>query len=261
MSNIDYKKKTYCLMKKLPKIGTKAYHDYLSSWNEIGKFLHFVLFMVSRIDNMASIAHNALLESFAEDVEEREKLLASENSRVSMIDVLREHKQFLMETLHVRLVDNFLNYISSLLFEVYTKKPQTLKSGESIDFSTLLECDSMNSIVRILAEIKTSKLVYKSYYDINKYFCDTLGVAVSEVNNDEIVFSIELRNIIVHNRCLVDKRFVKKTKAEKKLIGKKFDMHIGIYEKCEYILLPKVIEFDKNVRKHLRLVGHKEINE
>ena len=162
-----------------------------------------------------------------------------------------------METLHVRVVDNFLNYVSSLLFEIYVKKPIVLRSNETVDFSTLIDCDSMQSLVKTLAEIKTSKLVYKSYDDVRRYFVDSLGVKLSNENDKEIVYAIELRNIIVHNRCIVDKRFIRKTKEKISLLNKKYDINLGLYEKFENILLSKVIELDSVSRKHLKICGHR----
>ncbi|MHC1791541.1 hypothetical protein [Solidesulfovibrio sp.] len=244
------------MLRKLPKIGTAAYHDYLNSWQDISSFFSFILSMVSRLDGMSSLAHTTLVET-CDDPIEKERMIEERKQRVPMVEVLKNNRQFLMETLHVRVVDNFLNYISSLLFEIYRKKPVLLRSSEMIDFATLIDCGSMQSLVHSLAEIKTSKLVYKSYSEINKYFLDGLGVKITDASNSEIIYAIELRNIIVHNRCVVDKRFIRKTKANISLLNKKHSMHLDLYEKFEKILLSKVIELDVETRKHLKICGHK----
>jgi len=48
--------------------------------------------------------------------------------RRKMIDVVKDNRLFFLETMLTRHVDNYLNFLSSLLFDIFTQDGKPLKS-------------------------------------------------------------------------------------------------------------------------------------
>lgn len=245
------------LLYKCPKVGSMAYADYIDSHKKIRSLLCFILHLVGSADATHDIASKALLKSYGVDSEEGLKLKCKIDSRITMAESLKKHRQVLLEIFYSKFVDNYLNYISSLLYEIYTKKPETMKSNEKVDFSIVVECNSKFDLLKSLAEIKTSKLTYKPYSDICEYFENSFGVKIYDKYSSEIVIANEIRNIIVHNRCVVDVRFVSKTKDKKHAVGSQYHLYIGDLDKIEFSILETVINTDISVRRHLKMRGHR----
>ena len=81
-------------IRKIPKIGTAAYHDYLHSRCDINSFFCFVLSMVSKLESMSEIAHKALVE-VCDGVDEKNKMIVERKERMSVLDVLKKTSSFL----------------------------------------------------------------------------------------------------------------------------------------------------------------------
>jgi len=111
-----------------------------------------------------------------------------------------------------RCIDNFLTYLSDLLFEVYTSKPETLRSSEKIEISTVLSFESNEQLVHYIAEHRVNELSYKGVEDISDYLLNTIGFKLFDTDDElnKVSRAVQIRNLIIHNRSVVNKRALSK---------------------------------------------------
>ena len=238
----------------VPRSGSRALEKYLSSWKEINQFVSFVLVSVSHIDRNAEIAHQTLLTS----PNEKTRLNTEETwkSRVSAKESLRANRQFFVEIILVRHIENYLSYLASLLYEIFVQRPETLKSSEKIEVSVALQCDSIETLVREIAEKKVESLSYSSFSDLYMFFDDRFGLKLaSEEQLKLLLEAIEIRNISVHNRCHINKRYISRLKLDSENIGKLKQLGIEDLEKLIPMLIEMAISADKQARSKLHLTG------
>lgn len=212
--------------------------------------------MVAQIERTAEGAHRALLDT-ARSEEEKIELESKWKLRKGPTEDLKKHRQFFMEIILVRLVENYLNYLSSLLREVFVARPESLRSSEKVDLETVLRHESIDDFVRTVAERKVESLSYSSFDDLAEYFVDRFNIELAgKEKHQAIVQGIETRNISVHNRCIVNTRFVAKTNSHADRIGKLRVLGIENVETIGKVLSESVISVDRAARKKLRIPGH-----
>lgn len=105
-------------------------------------------------------------------------------------------------------VNNFLTYISELMTLLFTTRPETLKSKETVAVEAILEYkDDMDGFISHIAEAKVNQLSYKGMRDLADYFSERFGFLLfkKEEDLDDAVFYVEMRNLIVHNRAVVSR--------------------------------------------------------
>ena len=117
-------------------------------------------------------------------------------------------------------MDNYFIYISEVLAQVYRKRPEMLKSEEKVTFEFILEHDTMDDLIGELVEIKINKMS-SALHELREFvlknlkidlFCDDDTFYQAHVYN-------ELRNLIVHKRGIVDRRFARKIPHYEVAIG------------------------------------------
>ena len=121
---------------------------------------------------------------------------------------LQVQKPCLYQMTFSRVVDNFLSYISGLLFEIFVQKPETLRTKEKIDVTIALDFTEKEQLIHYLAEQKVNELAYKGITELSEYLDSTLGFPLVENKAElsEINRIVQIRNLIIHNRGIVNKR-------------------------------------------------------
>jgi len=237
---------------KVPRIGTPSSKQYFGSFLKIHGFLSWVCFMATRIDDVSSVAGATL-----EGMHKRFPDLIPAPERgpgKRMIEVLGENRQFFLELILARHVENYLNYLSSLLYEVFLARPETLKSSEAIEIAEVLRHESRKDLVRALANRKVDRLAYESFEDLRDFFQQKLGLTLLTHEAERIVVeAIETRNISVHNRCVINRRYIKRTGASEGLEGKTKELGAETLEALLPVLNESVMALDAQARKRLRL--------
>jgi hypothetical protein len=134
---------------------------------------------------------------------------------------LLQYGRFVMEMLLVRATDNFLTYIAELLALVFTTRPETLKSNEMVRLEEILQHSTMEDLVQYLAERRVERLSYQGMKDLQKDLADRLGfeLFLSDESLARAIRIIEVRNLIVHNRGIVNRLFQTRTGDSKVAIG------------------------------------------
>jgi len=178
------------------------------------------------------------------------------NSRKGPVDELKANRQLLIETILVRHIENFINYLSAVLFEIFTTRPETLKSSDKVEVSKVLEHDSIESLVREIAEIKVDSLSYSSFSKMSDFFEERFKISLASKEDIQLIHEyIEIRNISVHNRCFINKRFIARTNIEHDNLGKKKELFSDQLD----ILIPKLAEIVKTtdvlIRRKMKVKG------
>lgn len=242
---------------KAPKLGTGAFKDFALSWMQIQDFLNFVLLMAAQIDGSAKSAHNALL-GFEPDPQKKNEMEARWKARKPALRQIAENRQFLSEVILVRHVENYLNFLSSLLFRIFTQRPETLRSNETVKFEDVLKHDSLESMIGFLAQKKVESLSYTSLEELDAYFSEKFSLEiVSKKDRQFLNDAVEIRNISVHNRCRIDTKYLRKTGAAKPVdtsqVGNTKQLGIDDLDKLVPMLFASACRLDKQARKQLKL--------
>jgi len=147
----------------------------------------------------------------------------------------------------IRNVDNFLTYLSELLFLIYEKYPKTLKSNDQVRVEDILEYESMEDLVGWLVDKKITELSYAGL--------DKVKEEVSKKHNfdlfpdvgtfEKINQFVGLRTLFVHNRGVVNRRFISKYRSSGYTLKQKVNLDgEGIISWLD-VILGAAIDIDK----------------
>jgi len=130
------------------------------------------------------------------------------------------------------LADTFEVYLADLLFEIYLAKPETLKSNSTITTQDVLNCQTIEEVVRLIATRKISSLKkgnVKEFTDENKQIKGLNVFTPTLANQIDDIF--QLRHLCVHNNGRVDAKFLSHSSGRYKLGDELF---LTVQELCEY---------------------------
>lgn len=132
------------------------------------------------------------------------------------------------ELILCRMVDNFLQYVIDLLREIHQKRPETIKSADTVRLDELLERSSIESIIDWLVERKVQQLSHRGMRDLASYVNRTLGFDLFAAPEDleTATLLVEIRNAIVHNRGRVSDVNAKRDARLREVVGKRIDVEI-----------------------------------
>lgn len=178
-------------------------------------FFHFVIDRVLSADYVAYIAKMAL------DGKERDSNLSpSELARKQpgpSTKRLRDSRQELIEMFLSREVDNFQVYLVDIIRTALRKQPNMLKSSqEALSLEFVLEFRSTEELLHAVIERKVQSLSYEGFSRLRAW-CLKKGIEIRIPDDSEelIVELVATRNIIAHNRGVVDQRYCDGVKNSK----------------------------------------------
>lgn len=194
-----------CLHTMPPKQMSDPCSRFFHHYFELCDFILFITHLAIHRDEGAKIAAKALYDT-SSDEEEMARLERRIEKGAGAIKALQRYRQLIYQTMICRAVDNYLTYIAEFLALIFRTRPETLKSNETVKFDELLQHSTMEELINSLAEKKVEKLSYEGMRDLASYFQERLGLKLFDSNDDfqRAVFLIEVRNIIVHNRGMVN---------------------------------------------------------
>lgn len=155
----------------------------------------------------------------------------SPNPITDMINTKKIDKLFDSQTFEIfygqmcfaKTIDNILTYFKEILSEIVLKQPQILKSKETERLDFILNYSTIQELRVAIAEKKIEALFYAGFEKIELFFNERIGIDLfeSEEQKNDFNFSILSRNLIVHNRGIVSKEYLKKTKTNTLNLGEK----------------------------------------
>jgi hypothetical protein len=186
-------------------------HHFFRRHNEIFEFLFFSVQLASRADEAAYIASKALAGAGGTE-EDRKRFEELEKNKDPVSRRLRQFGAFQSENMCIRLVDNFLSYLSASLQAILLKRPEMLRSSETARLEDVLKFTRFKDLISFLADRKINELGYGGLQGIEEFVVERTGLKlVANVETRALLLvAVELRNIYTHNRGIVNDLFLRR---------------------------------------------------
>jgi hypothetical protein len=139
----------------------------------------------------------------------------TDSEKARLFDLFEQHEEnVLLGAVYIRIVDSFLTYIADVLAEVHLAKPETLAAKE-IKVARILNRKQEDWLAE-LAEERVDSLVRGGFKSIIEDVGKNLGVRLAPDDRAmaAVVAAVEVRNVLVHNRGVVDRRAASKLKLD-----------------------------------------------
>jgi hypothetical protein len=201
------------IKQQLPDAASEPCVRFLDGTIETTAFVFFVTGLVTRADEVQRIATQALLNvNPDQEATEKESLEKNLSEESVLLRQLRRHRQLIFQMLVTRSVDDYLAYVSELLSTIFLARPETLRSKEEVEVEFVLRHDSMDDLVRALAERRVERLAYAGLPKLAKELRASPGLELfgSDADLLRAVKIVEDRNLIVHNRAVVNSVYLRK---------------------------------------------------
>jgi hypothetical protein len=202
---------------------TRAYVDYVIARVHLSSFFMLVHSTVPTMGRIsAAINKGEMPAELGADFADVTRMWGKFCSDLRPCDFTR-----LVDEIHLcRAVDTFSKYLTEVLLLTFLKKPETLKTSDTVKIVDVLNWGSSEEIVRKLAERKVDSLNYESFDDLLGYLRTKLGLEVDV--KDEVLQlvreGIEVRNIIVHCSRVVSSTFLRRTQRRDMAEGDLFPL-------------------------------------
>jgi hypothetical protein len=139
--------------------------------------------------------------------------------------IFKEFGSLFSRMIHCKAVDNFLAYLSEVLALIFTTRPEIL-SGKHVSMDSVLRARNTQEIISALAEREVNELSYQGMEDLSKYLKKRLDFELftTDHKRSRAIVAVELRNIIVHNRGIINQRFLERVPNYKAAVGDTVDL-------------------------------------
>lgn len=103
----------------------------------------------------------------------------------------------------------FESFLSDFLVAIFTERPNTLKSNNTVTYEEILSFSSRKELIEALAINRAEKIINDNNIDdVVKLLRDLFSVDLSKANNFDILREASYRrNIIIHNGGVTDKKY------------------------------------------------------
>ena len=185
---------------------------YVKALNEVLRWVALPIDLASHIDESAEVAARAMARYHEElgEPEKAKEIAEHQAGRKPMVHQVQDFADLVFEMTLCRVVDNYLAYLGELLALTFRCRPETMRSSDQVSYEFVLTHDTMDDLVGALAERRVERLSYAGFPELNSFFEERLGFALfdGEEQKQAVVRAIEIRNLIVHRRAVVDRRFL-----------------------------------------------------
>lgn len=128
--------------------------------------------------------------------------------------------------------DTFEGYLADLLYEIYLAKPETLKSNSTITTQDVLSCNSVDEIVRLIANKKIGSLKKGNVTEFVNENRQIKGLDVfTPAIVKQIVSIFQIRHLYIHNNGRIDTKYLGFS-SEKYKLGD--ELVLTVKELCDY---------------------------
>ena len=210
----------------LPDAATKPCVQFLDGAAESFGFIMFVVMLALRADEMQKTALQALTEVFSDD----EQKLAEFKEQLAKFEVegpsqkgMKKFVRLMLQMQITRTVDHYLAYIADLLSEVFLARPETLRSNDTVEVEYVLRHETMDDLVKALAERRVERLAYAGLKELADSLRKRPGLELF-ASSDELLRGLRIvedRNLIVHNHAIVNNVYRRKVVNTTKAAGEK----------------------------------------
>ncbi len=194
---------------------TDAYLKFYSEMYRVDRFFKLIFDISKKNDDIRTesvkLSAKFKWDEFAHGDESLEGKL-QELSSTGAVNAVMSESRLVMELLTTRNVDNYLSYVSQILADIFRSRPETLRSNEQVRLDFVLSHESMSDLIAEIADRQVNKLSYQGMTELADYLKEKIGLDVftSDENRKNIIKAIEIRNLIVHSRGVVNKIYLKR---------------------------------------------------
>jgi hypothetical protein len=145
------------------------------------------------------------------------------------------HSEVLGEMVFCRGVNSFLTYLADLMTLIYEKYPKKLSSDKKTTYRFCIEHHMAGDLISALAEETVMGLTHQGLDDLTKYFEEKLGLVLftKDGHSGNVALWVDIRNVITHNRGIVNRFFVQRNPRFADDLGKR--LVLGEQEREEMI--------------------------
>lgn len=195
-------------------ICTRSGFRYQRQHFQIFDFFFFATALAQNSDQARLTAAKALANAFDEHKQDFERI---KNNPRPAFNRLHSFSEYQSESMVIRLVDNYLAFLSESIQSCMLKKPELLSSKEQVRTEDILRFASRKDLIDFLVNRKINHLSYGGLKGIEKFLTSRLGLSLANTSEqrDQINIAIELRNIYTHNRGVVNELFMSRLASTK----------------------------------------------
>jgi hypothetical protein len=237
------------LSPKPPMEGTAGARAYVNASNADIRLFAFITNTVLHVDYGAYVARVAL-DGGEPTIANAGELADREPGQRTKF--LRSNRQAFLEMFLSRMVDNFQNYLVDLIREILHSKPTMLSTRQqSLTLEEVLTYDRIEDLVRDVIERKVNSLSYEGFPDLQKWCTDRgIPISVPALRLAEVIELIATRNIIAHNRGIVDERYIRSVRHPSFPLGARRDLSVNYSYEAKNLLDKIVYNTDKSAQKN-----------
>ena len=162
------------------------------------------------------------------------------------------------EMLLCRIVDNFLIYVTELMTLIFRTKPETLKSSkENVTFEFVLEHVALQDLVDAMVDRRVNELSYRGMRALSEYLGRNLGFDLfpDETKLARAVTLVEMRNLVVHNRGIINKTFLSRVSGTSHIVDTRLEISQALADEAFQFLQESVADIDERSAKKFALPG------
>jgi hypothetical protein len=145
---------------------------------------------------------------------------APPESAVAQMDI---HSAVLGEMVFCRGVNSFLTYLADLMTLIYEKYPKKLPSNKQTTYRFCIEHHMAGDLISALAEDTVMELTHRNLDALAKYFKKNLDLVLftKDTHSANAALCVDIRNIITHNRGIVNRFFIQRNPRFADDLGKR----------------------------------------
>lgn len=240
---------------RYPSISSKSSSEFYIQHKNINEFYFFVFGLAFKADDFQSAINKRLAELHAD--KEKKEYFSEQSKKQSLeLIMMKKHMDVFSEIIYIRHVENYITYISGIMHQIFVAKPNNLRSSEHITLKEALSQESIDNLVLYVAEKKVSELSYLSLIELNKFFLDRFGMPLAGSDDlQQLFIAIEVRNLAVHNRSIMNSRYTTRLKISQENIGKKRIIEYDELNELSLLLFRCVKSIDKEIKDKFKIKG------
>lgn len=216
---------------------TRPLYRFLKEYNQTIQFFFFTIGLATRADDARLVAAKALATAVA-DPDSTDLYNELLKNPTPIFDKMKTYSEVQSQNLILRTCNAFLLYYSEIIQLAILKKPEILKSRQTIRWDELLGFTRFDELVRYLIDKKVNELSYAGLGQMEEFMLERLGIEGALTDHQRAMASIfvEIRNIYTHNRGIVNGIFLSRVKDH---LG--FDFKEGKYFHVDFEIFIRII--------------------
>jgi len=162
-----------------------------------------------------------------------------------LVQISDKYPSMLFEMSFIYLVALFDAYLLDVLYEVLIYKPEILKSSKKqLSYELILNLKNTNELITYLVQKELNELGYKSIIEQAEYYVYKLNIKIADsgIALDDLAEIRAARNLLIHNKGLVNSIYLETVQTSKYKAGERVVINLEYWNNC-YEKLNQVSEF------------------